>query len=149
MERQNAFNFDALEQEMINPLFGHKLTELEEFISIFLLDATSENPRNNPQIRAAAFDKLGTKVTERQVKDAVRELRKNHAFPILARRKKPTGYWWCHSESEMDEFIQLFKAQALDELHTLGRIVRNNYQSLAGQLNFDKVMIENDGEFEN
>ena len=39
----------------------------------------------------------------------------------------------------MKAFIESFRKQALDELHTLSKIVRHNYPALQGQLSFEEV----------
>jgi hypothetical protein len=147
---QLGFNFEAYEEAVLNPLAGHDLDELESYIASLLLEASAEKPMNSDYIIRAVADALDRKIAVRNVKTVVRTLRKVHGFPILARRTKPTGYWWCGSLEEMQEFVELFKAQALDELHTLSRIVKNNYPKLAGQLTLkDAVLLVTDGEFEN
>lgn len=148
-ERQLVFRFKQFEQAILKPRCGQPMTELEAFIACYLLDASSENPRNARQIIAAVGRAMKETITERKVKDSIRALRKFHALPILARRKKPTGYWWCGSPEEMDEFIQLFRAQALDELHTLSQIVKANYPTIAGQLNFEDRIVETSLELKN
>lgn len=40
----------------------------------------------------------------------------------------------------MQAFIESFRSQALDELHTLSKIVNANYPALQGQLKFDDVI---------
>ncbi len=87
----------------------------------------------------SADEALKQRINERMVKKVIRTLRKDHAFPILARKRKPTGYWWCNSVEEMEAFIESFRKQALDELHTLSRIVNHNYPALQGQLRFDEA----------
>lgn len=143
-ERQMVFRFRQFEQALLKPRNGVAMTELEAFIASYLLDASSERPRNSQQIIFAVRDVFGESITPRKVKDAIRALRKLHALPIMARRKKPTGYWWCASTDEMNDFVQLFRAQALDELHTLSRILKTNYPALAGQLNFEEYLETSD-----
>jgi hypothetical protein len=129
--------FQRFEDELLNPLSGHELSDVERFVANLLLDASRENPVGIRRIieqvsRAKDFD-----LSERKVKEIIRSLRKDHAFPILASRKPPTGYWWCASADEMAEFIGSFRSQALDELHTLSKIVRHNYPALMGQLSLE------------
>lgn len=132
-------NFQSFESELINPLRGHKLAPLEEYVASLLLDASKERPIDNESIRCA----IGLRLSEfhlrrapdqRTVKMIVRALRKDHSFPILASRKRPAGYWWCHSAEEMKDFVETFRSQALDELHTVSRMLRENFPALAGQL---------------
>ena len=130
-------NSSIFEYELLNPLRGHKLSELEEYVANLLLDASSEHPIGNEQICVSIKLRFKQAIGSRAVKGIIRTLRKDHAFPIIARRKKPNGYWWCASKREMEAFIESFRAQALDELHTLGRIVRENFPELAGQLRLE------------
>ncbi|MGH9942460.1 MAG: hypothetical protein ACRD9R_08910 [Pyrinomonadaceae bacterium] len=129
--------FRLYEDELLAPLSGHELTELERFIASLLLSANTHRPVGIAEIIRSAEFILSKKVSERAVKQTIRSLRKEHKFPILARRKQPTGYWWCASTAEMQAFIESFRAQALDELHTLSQIVKHNYPALQGQLSFE------------
>lgn len=122
---------------MLNPLNGHELTDVEKFVASLLLDARRDFPFGIKAIIARVRCVKGSNLSERRVKRIIRSLRKDHAFPILASRQPPTGYWWCASADEMTEFIESFKSQALDELHTLSKIVKHNYPALLGQLSFE------------
>jgi hypothetical protein len=125
------------EYELLNPLRGHQLTELESYIANLLLSANSERPIDNQMIRISVELRFQRKIDAREVKAIIRVLRKDHSFPIISRRQKPSGYWWCTSRGEMEAFIDTFKSQALDELHTLSRIVKENFPELAGQLKLE------------
>ena len=132
--------FETYERELINPLRGHELTDLERYIASLLLDARSERPLGVAQIITHVEMALaGLRIDERKVKSVIRALRKSHAFPILSRKSKPSGYWWCDSVGEMQNYIEQWKAQPLDELHTLSVIVRQNYPALAGQLRLENA----------
>ena len=131
--------FELYEEELLNPLRGHKLSDLESFVASLLLTASTHRPTGIAEIIRAYEDATCARLNERTVKDVIRTLRRDHSFPILARRKKPTGYWWCASSQEMEAFIESFRAQALDELHTLSRIVKQNYPALQGQLRFEEA----------
>src|SRR6185369_17654767 len=113
-------NFETFESELLNPLRGHYLTPLESYVASLLLDASKERPIDNESIRCS----IGLRLTEfhlrrapdqRTIKMIVRALRKAHAFPIISSRKRPAGYWWCHSAEEMKDFVETFRSQALDE----------------------------------
>jgi len=132
--------FELFERELLDPLGGLELTETERYVAGVLLNATSQNPMTISQI-IGRLDSIwpGKLTSQREVKDLVRGLRRKHGLPILARRRKPAGYWWCGSVAEMEEFILSFRKQALDELGTLGRIVRQNYPALVGQLELRDV----------
>src|ERR1044072_5284672 len=134
------FKFEVLEREQINPLAGHALTELEEFVAVALLNGSSDRPIRIHDLILAAGGRFGEWPNDREIKDVVRALRKDHAFPIISRRSKPPGLWWCASSAEMNEFIESFRKQALDELHTLSKIVRHNYPELAGQLKLEDAV---------
>jgi hypothetical protein len=136
----SQLKFKTFETELLNPLAGHKLTALEEYVASYLLTASSHAPIKIAEIIRAVRREKQLAVNERTVKDVVRTLRKQHRFPILSRRKKPAGLWWCGSASEMEAFIESFRQQALDELHTLGRIVKENYPQFEGQLSFEDIL---------
>ena len=137
----SQLKFGLFEQELVNPLAGHKLTDQEEFIANLLLDATAKFPIGIKRIRhEAAKGEKGFTIDERQVKQIVRSLRKVHGLPILSRLNKPSGYWWCSSEAEMKEFIEDARKQPLDQLHTLSKMVKQNYPALAGQLSLEDAV---------
>lgn len=135
----NDYKFETFEHELLNPLRGHRLTELELFVANLLLDASSHRPLKIRDIQESMHRAGLSTVSVRYVKQLVRALRKDHAFPILARRSEPAGFWWCASAAEMEAFIKLFRSQALDELHTLSKIVEENYPALAGQLRLEEA----------
>jgi hypothetical protein len=130
-------SFEIYERELINPLHGHALSPLEQYVASLLLDASSEKPIGTTEIIAHVKLSLDLKITRRVLSEVVRTLRKAHTFPIMSRRKQPAGYWWCQGKDEMIEFIETFKSQARDEMHTIGVMVRANYPELAGQLRLE------------
>lgn len=130
-------NFTLFEDALLVPLHGHTLSDIEMLIACLLLSAKSENPASIKSIIATVQLQTGKRLDQRGVMDAVRSLRKEHAFPILSRKAKPNGYWWCSSIEDMRVFIESFRSVALDELHTLSRIVKQNYPELSGQLKLD------------
>lgn len=138
--KQLAFPFQVFEDEILNPLNGVQLSETEAFVANLLLDATSENPMKTAQIIEAVADGLGEKISFRQLKKIIRSLRVNHAFPILSRRSKPAGLWWCQSIDEMKEFARLWQSQYFDEMRTLYVMMKRNYPRLAGQLRLPNVV---------
>lgn len=128
---------DLFERELFNPMRGHELSMLEQHIGHLLVtEATSERPLRNADIQSRLLER-GIRATERTVKDVIRSLRHDHHFPIIARREKPAGYFWCTRVEEMQSYIAVFRAQAMDELTTLGKIVRANYPELDGQLTIE------------
>lgn len=133
-ENQISFPFEVFEEELANPLFGHQLSEVEAFISRLLLDASSEKPIQIREVISRVESSLGRRINEREVKDTVRSLRRNHAFPILSRRGAPAGYYWCSSTQEMKEFSRRWMASYFDEMVTLSIIVKHNFPRLAGQM---------------
>jgi hypothetical protein len=134
----DLYSAQTFEHELLNPLRGHDLSPLESFLASLLLSASAEKPLANAALRRAVKTRMQIDCSERLVKSVIRGLRKRHAFPILSRRKKPSGYWWASSAEEMERFITMFRGQALDELHTLSRIVKENYPALAGQLRLEE-----------
>lgn len=135
----NPLAAETFEHELLNPLRGHDLSPLESFVASLLLDASAKKPLDNAALRRAVKTQMQFDCSVRFMKSIIRELRKGHAFPIVSRREKPAGYWWAASAEEMAAFIGVFRSQALDELHTLSRIVRENYPALAGQLRLEET----------
>lgn len=131
--------YELFEEELLQPLRGHELTPNEEFVASLLLDATSARPMQIRDIRQALHRSGRSAVSTRMIKHIVRKLKKHHEFPILSRREKPAGFWWCGSEAEMDDYIPRALEQPMDELHTLSRIVKANYPRLAGQLRLEET----------
>ncbi len=138
MSELNQLKFKAFEDALLSPLNGHELNDKEEFVASLLLTVSIHRPLIGKEISEAVQKQFGKKLSQRAVMDAIRSLRKQHGFPILANRSKnPKGYWWCGSIKEMEAYIQDVRSHTLDELNTLSRIVHRNYPSLAGQLSFD------------
>jgi hypothetical protein len=135
----SPYPFEVFEHELLNPFRGHELTEIERYVAGVLLDATSAKPIGIAELIPQVEMALEQQMSEREIKKVIRRLRKEHAFPILSRRRKPAGYWWCSSADEMEEWIVLFRSQALDELETISKIVMANYPALAGQLRLEVV----------
>lgn len=130
-------NYSLFEDALLVPLRGHTLTELEQIVAVLLLEATSQHPITNRQLRVKIQCQYSREVSDREVKAVIRDLRKDHQFPIVARRGAPAGYFWCAAKGDMEAFIKEFRTIALDELHTLSRIVKANFPELAGQLRLD------------
>ncbi len=42
--QQLAFNFEQLEQAIVNPLSGHELDDVESYIASLLLEASADQP---------------------------------------------------------------------------------------------------------
>ncbi len=133
----HQLNFITLEREMLDPLAGVELTDVERIIALQLIAASSQTPVTGKHLRLAVREATDTKIDERQLKATIRRLRRQHKFPVLSRRSLPRGYWWCTSVEEMQGFIETFRASALDELSTLATIIRHNYPALSGQLKLD------------
>lgn len=132
----SQLKFTSFEEELLQPLRGHELTETEEFVASLLLTASTHRPYTGKEISEAVKSRFGKKLSQREVMDTIRQLRKEHDFPIVARRSKPPGYWWCGSAKEMEAFIEYVRKHTLDEMHTLSKIVKRHYPALAGQLSF-------------
>jgi hypothetical protein len=136
------YTFKKFEDELLNPLRGHALTEIEECVASLLLDASAGAPMRIADITIAVGRQIALWPNDREVKRIVRSLRKEHGFPILSRKAKPAGYWWGVSVEEMKQFIQDWRKQAIDELHTLSKIVKQNYPELSGQLSLEDISAE-------
>lgn len=136
---QLSFPFQAFEEELANPIFGHQLTDIEAFVASLLLDVTSEKPMKSDEISEAVFNKFGERLSFRKVKLLIRSLRRDHAFPILSSRSRPFGYFWCKSQDEMIRFEQMWLKQVMDELVTLQIMKKHNYPRLANQLRFKDI----------
>lgn len=132
-------NFEVYEREIINPLRGHKLTPMEEYVASLLLDTSKDHPVTNEDMRTRVKMRFDLKkIDPRTIKAVIRSLRKFHHFPILARFTKPYGYWWCQSAEEMIEYYNDARARLLDEFHTLSLIIKTNFPDYAGQLKLEE-----------
>lgn len=133
-EKQMSFPFFIFEEELLNPLNGQQMSAEETFIAQLILDGTSEKPVKMQRIIDEYEEVFGETISERQIKIIIRSFRRERAFPILTRRSKPAGYWWCQSVEEMKNFAQLWQSQYFDEMRTLYIMMKHNYPKLAGQL---------------
>lgn len=133
-EKQMSFPFFIFEEELLNPLNGQQMSPEETFIAQLILDGTSEKPVKMQRIIDEYQEVFGETISERQIKIIIRSFRRDRAFPILTRRSKPAGYWWCQSVEEMKNFAQLWQSQYFDEMRTLYIMMKHNYPKLAGQL---------------
>lgn len=131
-----ARKYELFEQELLNPLRGRKLTREEELVAGMILNASAAQPIGIKRL-GRLLREAGSPASEREVKDIVRTLRKKHELPILSRRMKGGGLWWCENEEQMKEYVKHASKQPLDELHTLSRIVKANYPRLVGQLHLE------------
>lgn len=131
---QTDLPFDVFEEELLAPIKGVELTEIETFVAGLLLRATSEVPIKQAAIIVTAQTQLNAALSERQVRKIVRGLRRDHGFPICTRKGDPAGYWWGRTEAELEEFVRVWQAQYLDEAQTLSMMLKTNYPRLAGQL---------------
>ncbi|HKV41777.1 MAG TPA: hypothetical protein VJX67_21415 [Blastocatellia bacterium] len=109
-------------------------TETERLVIWFLKCATSGRPITIAQIRERVRNDGPGVISEREVKQFVRDLRRDHGMPILARRGKNPGYFWCASRDEMQDFVSTFKKQAEDEMATVRKMVETNYPGLLNDL---------------
>ncbi len=132
--KQTELPFQILEEAIISPIAGRELSETEEFISILLLDASSEQPIKTDEIIERLKSEKRTTIGFRALKKIIRSLRRDQAFPILTRRAKPAGYFWCRSTAEMEQFAKLWQSQYFDEMKTLSIMLKANYPKLAGQM---------------
>lgn len=131
---QEDIPYETIEQEILDPLKGVKLTEIEFFVASQILEARSQAPIKMAEIMARAFERRSITLDPRAVRVIVRSLRRNHGFPICTRKGAPAGYYWGRSEAELEEFVNVWKSQYLDEIVTLQQMTKTNYPRLAGQL---------------
>lgn len=128
--------FQTLEEELMAPLRGVHLTEVEFETAKILLRATTERPvKQGDVIMRLSMD--GMFVTARQMRHIIRNLRRMHALPICSRKCSPAGYWWGRTEAELEEFAKVFFAQIEDEAQTVGIMLKKNYPRLAGQMRLE------------
>jgi hypothetical protein len=137
-------SFQCWEAQMLSPLEGIALSEIDTLIASLLLNTSAREPRTNKNIRQY-LENQGYRVVDRELKRAIRRLRNEHAFPILASLEKPYGYWWCGSAVEMEGYISVVRSRALAELVCLKRIVDANFPQLSGQLSLPFDTEVNDG----
>jgi len=125
--------YDVFEDELLAPIRGVALSELETFVATLLLRHSSEVPIKI----ATVIEAIKTRqiiVSDRQVKSIIRGFRRDRTFPICSRKSKPAGYWWGRTEAELEEFVTSWKSQYLDEAKTLSLMIKANYPRLAGQM---------------
>jgi hypothetical protein len=143
-------SFEIFEQEVLSPLAGHELTDLERFIANLLLDASSQKPLGNEEIGdqvqlhfAGQKNYKDERPDERTIKKIIRSLRRLHKFPIIARfDQKPYGYWWAKSAEEMLDYYNKAMGRLTDELKTIYGIIKANYPDYAGQLRLADALEE-------
>jgi hypothetical protein len=133
-DHQAELPYATFEEAVMKPWTGIDMTDVERFIAGLILEATSESPIKQADIIAAVGREFTGGITDRQVRHVVRNLRRMHGFPICTRKGKPAGYWWARTEAEMEEFIQTWRAQFIDEAQTLSIMIKRNFPQLAGQL---------------
>jgi len=104
---------------------------IEQAILELLKTATKAKPIKNAAIASSVYLATGERLSERRVKKIISGLR-NRAYPILASREKPFGYFWCGSIQELKDYETTYLNQAKKEFKTM-RNMRKNYQILAGQ----------------
>lgn len=105
------------------------------YVARALTHATSERPAPRHLLMTIA------QVSERDLKDTARTLRREWLLPVGSargtREGQPSGYFWIQSPAEFLSWSRSFRAQAIDELVTLHRLQRQNFPELAGQGDFD------------
>lgn len=129
--------FETFETEMIDPLKGIDLKDNELLVAGLILDAKSNAPIKMAEIAVAAWHQRTVNLTDRQIRTIVRSLRRNHGFPICTRKGAPAGYWWARTEAELEEFVNVWKSQYLDEAQTLHIMLKTNCPRLAGQMRLE------------
>ena len=130
----NQLSFETYEDELINPLKGHTLTEIEAYVASLLLDAKEARPRTNEELRDFVSARYHQKLTEREMKAIILSLREEHCFPILASKAPPYGYWWCESSEQMLVQLARVHSEAVGMLSVWSKIAKAHYPELAGQL---------------
>lgn len=126
--------YEVFEDEVLAPIKGVDLTDLEWFVATLLLRATTEMPVKQKAIIQAVKERNGSELSDRKVREIIRSFRRDRTFPICSRKGAPAGYWWGRTESELEEFIKVWKAQFIDEATTLSIMIKANFPRLAGQL---------------
>jgi len=109
-------------------------TAVERCIFALLKRSTLAQPIRISQIQAQLRHEAHRLVSDREIKDFVRTLRREHGMPIAARRSKRPGYYWCRSAEEMEPFVDMFNKQFSDERATLRKMILRNYPSLLSKL---------------
>lgn len=131
--------FAVFEDELLNPLHGHELTEQEAFAASLLLDASAARPLNNEALRDLLRGRFFETYSERAIKALILSLRDDHSFPIVASKSQPVGYWWCRSAEEMKEQWERVRGEAVGMLATWSRLIKAHFPELAGQLRLEFI----------
>lgn len=133
-EGQVFLPYETFEDEVIDPTSGIDLNEIEIVVAKHLLLATTSEPIRQKDLIAAVREERNVSLSERAVRVIIREFRRKRGFPICSRKGSPAGYWWGRTESEVEEFANVFLAQIKDEASTVAMMLRKNYPRLAGQM---------------
>jgi hypothetical protein len=127
-----------IEQPTLFDSRSDDLPPVERAVALYLSDnASSGSPVALRDVLGMLASRFAWQINEREVKAIIRELRRTYGLPVMSRKGRPSGYWLCSSVEEMQEWIRTFKAQSLDELATLAKVVRVNYPQLAGQIEIE------------
>jgi hypothetical protein len=54
---QHELPFRTFEEELIDPLFGHELSDVEKYVANLLLDATTEKPIRMAEVMASRIER--------------------------------------------------------------------------------------------
>ena len=134
--------YEVFEEELLAPIRGVELSEIETFVAGLLLGATSAKPIKMAEIITLALHEQTVTLSDRQMRTIVRSLRRDHGFPICTRKGAPAGYWWGRTEAELEEFTKVWMAQYKDEAQTLHIMLKTNYPRLAGQIRLNLAVEE-------
>ena len=137
MSDQVNLRFSRFEHELLDPLRGHALSDVEQLVASALLDASRERPVSNERLRDLVGAELRIVIDDREMKAVILRLREEHLFPIMAVKTNPAGYWWCRSAEEMKAYYERVRKESLARLNTVSKVIKVNFPELAGQLGLD------------
>lgn len=81
-ERQAELPYTTIEEAVMKPWTGIDMTKAETYVAGLILEATSDRPIKQADVIDRVHFGLECKVTPRQIRAIVRNLRRVHGFPI-------------------------------------------------------------------
>lgn len=110
-----------------------------EFPRCWIEDIISRRTGRDQAIAIAELQAI-TRRPEREIKQAVHDLRMDGVRIGSCRMTSTHGYYMIETEAELKDFLRTYRRQAITELRLIERMLGKNYHQvadLAGQLDLD------------
>lgn len=96
-------------------------------MEIRILNAIKNSASYDLPIQASELRK-DTGLTKRKLEEAIESLRVNFRQPIVAKKKKPNGYYLPRNEQEREDGLAPYRRQILTEQNNLAAIMSVNLE---------------------